>query len=327
MNATAPHSFPPCTTPCGRDSSAKGPIPSRPSISIPCSTSPPAPASMACGSKASISSSPCPIPISIPPTTIWRASPTSSHPKDCAPDRWSRRSGRPPAAAPPWATTPSARVPHPGRKSLPHRPQAARSQDPPIRHHPHRFRRQPRRLGQGPRRPIRSASPRPSAKPRTIAESFGERLAAEGEICWAGMHSWRRNVATAGNGGPPARPSASRPTWRTPCSSPWATTRPKTACCPTISTGPDRPSSPRPTPRWPRALRPWTIDFHVAQNDGTVKGAGSHDKTGRHCPPHDPNGKLDIVRDAGAWLRDDDGAADPRRRSTSAGTAACSPTP
>src|SRR5205814_1520810 len=28
----------------------------------------------------------------------------------------------------------------------------------------------------------------------TIAEDFGERLAAEGEICWAGMHSWRRNV-------------------------------------------------------------------------------------------------------------------------------------
>ena len=25
----------------------------------------------------------------------------------------------------------------------------------------------------------------------TIAESFGERLAAEGEICWGGMHSWR----------------------------------------------------------------------------------------------------------------------------------------
>jgi hypothetical protein len=54
-------------------------------------------------------------------------------------------------------------------------------------------------------------------------------------------------------------------------------------------------------------LRPWTIDFHVAQNDGTVKGSGSHDKTGRHCPPNDPNGKLDIVRDAGAWMRGDDG--------------------
>ena len=58
------------------------------------------------------------------------------------------------------------------------------------------------------------------------------------------------------------------------------------------------------------ALRPWTIDFHVAQNDGTVKGSGSHDKTGRHCLPNDPNGKLDIVRHAGYWLRDDSGQAD-----------------
>src|SRR5258708_7918601 len=55
------------------------------------------------------------------------------------------------------------------------------------------------------------------------------------------------------------------------------------------------------------ALRPWMFDFHVAQNDGTVKGAGSHDKTGRHCLPLDPNGRLDIVRDAGAWLRGKDG--------------------
>src|SRR5262249_2470427 len=55
------------------------------------------------------------------------------------------------------------------------------------------------------------------------------------------------------------------------------------------------------------ALRPWTIDFHVAQNDGSVKGPGSHDKPGRHCQPNDPNGKLDIVRDSGAWLRDGEG--------------------
>jgi hypothetical protein len=55
------------------------------------------------------------------------------------------------------------------------------------------------------------------------------------------------------------------------------------------------------------ALRPWTIDFHVAQNDGTVKGAGSHDKTGRHCPPNDPNGKMDIVEVAGLWMCDDHG--------------------
>ncbi|MCK5368158.1 MAG: sugar phosphate isomerase/epimerase, partial [Cyclobacteriaceae bacterium] len=56
------------------------------------------------------------------------------------------------------------------------------------------------------------------------------------------------------------------------------------------------------------ALRPWTIDFHVAQNDGTVHGTGSHDKTGRHCLATDPNGKLDVVNDAGFWLRDENGA-------------------
>ena len=56
-----------------------------------------------------------------------------------------------------------------------------------------------------------------------------------------------------------------------------------------------------------KALRPWTIDFHVAQNDATVKGSGSHDKTGRHCLATDPNGKLDIVRDAGYWMRDEKG--------------------
>jgi hypothetical protein len=55
------------------------------------------------------------------------------------------------------------------------------------------------------------------------------------------------------------------------------------------------------------ALRPWTIDFHVAQNDGTVKGSGSHDQTGRHCMPNDPDGKLDVVWYAGLWMRDQDG--------------------
>ena len=55
------------------------------------------------------------------------------------------------------------------------------------------------------------------------------------------------------------------------------------------------------------ALRPWTIDFHVAQNDGTVHGTGSHDKTGRHCQALDPNGKLDIAKHAGFWLRDENG--------------------
>ena len=52
------------------------------------------------------------------------------------------------------------------------------------------------------------------------------------------------------------------------------------------------------------ALKPWTIDLHIAQNDGTVKGMGSHDKTGKHCLADDPNGKLDIPYAAGFWLYD-----------------------
>jgi hypothetical protein len=55
------------------------------------------------------------------------------------------------------------------------------------------------------------------------------------------------------------------------------------------------------------ALRPWTIDLHIAQNDATVHGSGSHDKTGRHCLATDPMGKLDIPRCAGYWMRDGGG--------------------
>jgi hypothetical protein len=55
------------------------------------------------------------------------------------------------------------------------------------------------------------------------------------------------------------------------------------------------------------ALGPWTFDFHVAQSDGTVFGSGSHDKTGRHCKPDDPNGKLDVLRCSKYWLLDDQG--------------------
>jgi hypothetical protein len=53
------------------------------------------------------------------------------------------------------------------------------------------------------------------------------------------------------------------------------------------------------------ALRPWTNDFHVAQNDASVFGSGSHDHTGRHCLATDPNGKLEIPHHAGYWLRDE----------------------
>jgi len=79
--------------------------------------------------------------------------------------------------------------------------------------------------------------------------------------------------------------SASRPIWLIRTCTLWATTRRNMRFC-----------SP--------AIRRMTIDFHVAQNDGEVHGAGSHDKTGKHCQADDPNGKLDIVRCAGYWLKD-----------------------
>jgi sugar phosphate isomerase/epimerase len=140
----------------------------------------------------------------------------------------------------------------------------------------------------------------------TIAESFGERLAAEGEICWAGMHSWRRNVqllelvdmpGTVGFQADMAHTMLFTMGYNAPEDKlladdfDWGQTEKFAEAYREMA----------------RALRPWTIDFHVAQNDGTVKGSGSHDKTGRHCLPFDPNGKLNIVRDAGAWLRDDAG--------------------
>jgi len=138
-----------------------------------------------------------------------------------------------------------------------------------------------------------------------IARDFGEKLAAEGEICWGGMHSWRRMVQLLERVGRPnigfqadmahtllyllgynAAEDAILPQ-----NFDWKNAR-------QFEDGYEKLTS---------ALRPWTIDFHVAQNDATVKGSGSHDKTGRHCLPNDPNGKLNIPREAGHWLRDEKG--------------------
>jgi sugar phosphate isomerase/epimerase len=143
----------------------------------------------------------------------------------------------------------------------------------------------------------------------TIAEDFGERLAAEGEICWAGMHSWRRNVELMEMVGRPQTLGFQADMAHTMLFT-MGYNAPEDALLPPDFDWSRSDSSDVLAAAYRKmasALRPWTIDFHVAQNDGTVKGSGSHDKTGRHCPPRDPNGKLDIVRDAGAWMRGDDG--------------------
>ena len=139
-----------------------------------------------------------------------------------------------------------------------------------------------------------------------IAESFGERLAAEGEICWAGMHSWRHNVQLLEMLDRPKTVGFQADMAHTMLFT-MGYNAPQDRLLPDDFEWSQSERLAEAYAKMAAALRPWTIDFHVAQNDGTVKGAGSHDKTGRHCLPNDPNGKLDIVRDSGAWLRGADG--------------------
>jgi sugar phosphate isomerase/epimerase len=140
----------------------------------------------------------------------------------------------------------------------------------------------------------------------SIAEDFGERLAAEGEICWAGMHSWRRNVQLMEMVNRPQTLGFQADMAHTMLFT-MGYNAPEDRLLPENFEWSQSDRLAEAYRKMASALRPWTIDFHVAQNDGSVKGTGSHDKTGRHCQPLDPNGKLDIVRDAGAWLRDDNG--------------------
>ena len=139
-----------------------------------------------------------------------------------------------------------------------------------------------------------------------IADGFGERLAAEGEICWAGMHSWRRNVQLLEMVGRPKTLGFQADMAHTMLFT-MGYNAPEDRLLPDDFVWSQSDRLAEAYRKMAAALRPWTIDFHVAQNDGSVKGAGSHDKTGRHCLPLDPEGKLDIVRDAGAWIRGDDG--------------------
>ena len=139
-----------------------------------------------------------------------------------------------------------------------------------------------------------------------IAKGFGERLAAEGEICWAGMHSWRRNVELLELVGMPETVGFQADMAHTMLFT-MGHNAPEDRLLPADFDWSQTDRLAEAYRQMARALRPWTFDFHVAQNDGTVKGSGTHDKTGRHCLPFDPNGRLDIVRDAGAWMRGDDG--------------------
>jgi len=149
----------------------------------------------------------------------------------------------------------------------------------------------------------------PEANTKRIAETFreaakvaadhGERLAAEGEICWAGLHSWRHAVNLLETVDMPMVLGFQADQAHTYLYL-LGYNAPEDAL---LHEGYSEDEFYAAYQKMTDALRPWTIDFHVAQNDGSVHGTGSHDKTGRHCQADDPNGKLDIVKTAGYWLK------------------------
>jgi sugar phosphate isomerase/epimerase len=139
-----------------------------------------------------------------------------------------------------------------------------------------------------------------------IAEGYGERLAAEGEICWGGMHSWKRMAELLEMVNRPKTVGFQADMAHTLLYT-MGYNAPEDRILPENHDWSSRPALDAALKTVTKTLRPWTIDFHVAQNDATVKGSGSHDKTGRHCLPTDPNGKLDIAHHAGFWLRDEAG--------------------
>jgi sugar phosphate isomerase/epimerase len=143
-------------------------------------------------------------------------------------------------------------------------------------------------------------------KAADIAESTGERLAAEGEICWGGMHSVKRNLELLEMVDRPKTVGFQADMAHTLLFT-MGYNAPEDRILPEGFDWSDSKGLDAGLRKMTDALRDWTFDFHVAQNDGTVKGSGSHDKTGRHCLPLDPNGKLDIVKHAGFWLRDSKG--------------------
>ena len=133
-----------------------------------------------------------------------------------------------------------------------------------------------------------------------VAAAHGERLAAEGEICWGGMHSWKAMLDTLEATGMPETVGFQADLTHTYLYLLGYNAPEHALLQPGYSDADFWAAYEKMTD----ALRPWTIDFHVAQNDGSVHGTGNHDKTGRHCPADDPNGKLDIARCASYWLKD-----------------------
>jgi len=145
-----------------------------------------------------------------------------------------------------------------------------------------------------------------------IAEGHGERLAAEGEICWGGMHSWKRMLELLEMVGRP-QTSAFRPTWPIRSSTCWATMRRRTPCCRKISIGATERSSTGPTAgsRRPCGPGPSTSTSPRTTPRCTARFAR---QDGPPLPARRSTGQARHPRHAGYWLRDERGELTKRIR-------------
>src|SRR5919107_497691 len=113
-------------------------------------------------------------------------------------------------------------------------------------------------------------------KAADIGEDVGERFAIEGEICWGGIHSVTRNAELLEMINRPQTVGFQADMAHTLLFT-MGYNAPDDRLLPEGFDWSDQQTLDDALRKMTDALRPWTIDFHVAQNDATVKGSGSHD--------------------------------------------------
>ena len=103
-----------------------------------------------------------------------------------------------------------------------------------------------------------------------IAEDHGERLAAEGEICWGGMHSWRQMLKLLEAVGRPETLGFQADMAHTMLYL-MGYNAPEDRILPEGADLDDKAVLDEGLVELTAALRPWTIDLHVAQNENTLQ--------------------------------------------------------
>jgi hypothetical protein len=154
--------------------------------------------------------------------------------------------------------------------------------------------------------PTENSSPKHSARPPDVAEGHGERLAAEGEICWGGMHSWRRMVQLLELVGRPNTVGFQADMAHTLLYT-LGFNAPEDAILPPNYDWQDKSKARRRTQE--THLRPARAGPSTSTSPRTTppSTAPAPRQDRPPLPRHRPHGKLDIPKHAGYWLRNDSG--------------------